>query len=170
MKRLNLITVALAALSLSSAAFAQHPATDSDSDTVASASDDWMVADEMKVEEIDGTWNVTVKPTGFDTCRRGKPKLHVYQWTVATDNEKVEIEVTGKKSAFSKLHGRIRDDRMYLTGASDVLPDGDAVRPSVVHKLRKLSDHKFVGEHHLLGVTEQGTACMTSYVVKLEKQ
>ena len=168
MKRLYLM-VTLGTLTLSATAFGQYADTEAGTETVASASTDWMTEAEAAMEELDGTWNVTVKPTGFDTCRRGKPKLHFYQWMVAVEEEKVAIEVVGDKSAFSKLHGRYRNERMYLTGASDVLPEGDAVRPSVVHKLRKLGDRKFAGEHHLLGVTEKGTACMTSYIVKLEK-
>ena len=173
MKSLNLITM-LAVLAFSGTAFAQFAdsaATSSDDDRVASASDDWTVAEDMleELDTIDGRWKVTVKPTGFDTCRRGKPKLTSYEWNVSTDDEKVEIEVVGE-NAFSKLHGRIRDDKMFLTGASDVLPKGDTVRPSVVHKLRKRSENKFTGEHHLLGVTDKGTACMTSYLVKVEKK
>lgn len=121
-------------------------------------------------EEMSGTWNVTIKPTGDNTCDRGTPKIKVRQWLMAVNDNEVEVEVLGNNRYFPALKGTYKDGTMLLTGEGKSLPKGETVKPTIALKLKAESGPTLNGEYYFLGVSTTQTTCVTFYEVEAKKQ
>lgn len=125
-------------------------------------------------DDMMGTWNVTSKPSGLNTCRSSLDN-NVYQWLVAVNGTTVEVTVVGQTS-FPQLVGTLKGKELTLTGRSAEAKQvgGGLNTPnyfwsSSVFRL-SVQGARLVGSRFYVGWTDKNVACLSEFEVVATKQ